>query len=130
MKLKGIFALLALSVVVKGTWWAAAVQPVILSLGAVFTALNHDVLDINPIEWQSFKPFINKQAKNKRKERERRPKRAKRKPDEKPDRPVYITEEEAEKEREEFTPLTEEELKEQREEFLKERARMDKELKR
>ena len=49
MKLKVIFALYTLSVIVKGMWWTAAVQPVILSLGAVFTAINLDVLDIEPI---------------------------------------------------------------------------------
>ena len=49
MKLKDIFALFTLSVIVKGTWWAAAVKPIILSLGAVLTAIDKDVLDIEPI---------------------------------------------------------------------------------
>ena len=40
---------------VKSAWWAAAVQPVILSLGAVLGALDQDVLNI------SWLPFINKQ---------------------------------------------------------------------
>ena len=53
MKLKVIFALCALSVMVKGTWWAAAVQPVILSLGAILGALDLDVVNIQP--WQIFK---------------------------------------------------------------------------
>ena len=44
-----LFALLTLSTIVKGTWWVAAVQPVILSLGAIFTAIDSDVLDIKPI---------------------------------------------------------------------------------
>ena len=48
MKLISIFALFTLSSIVKGTWWAAAVQPVILSLGAVLTALDLD-LDVQPI---------------------------------------------------------------------------------
>ena len=49
MKLRDIVALLALSVIVKGTFWVAAVQPFILSLGAMFTAINLDVLDIESI---------------------------------------------------------------------------------
>ena len=53
MKLKGVFALLSLSVMVKGTWWSAAVQPIILSLGAIMGAIDLDVLEI---------PFINKYA--------------------------------------------------------------------
>ena len=55
MDLKVIFAILALFVMVKGTWWAAAVQPVILSLGAVLSAIDLDVLDTQLM------PFINKQ---------------------------------------------------------------------
>ena len=46
MKLRDIFALFALSVRVNGFVWAAAVQPVILSLGAMLAAVNLDVLDI------------------------------------------------------------------------------------
>ena len=49
MKLRDIFALLSLSVIVKGTWLAAAIQPVILSLGALFSAIDLDVLDVEPI---------------------------------------------------------------------------------
>ena len=59
MKLKSIFALFTLSVMVKGTWLAAVVQPVILSLGAVLGALDLDVLDV-----QYLLPFINKQDEN------------------------------------------------------------------
>ena len=59
MKLLAIFALFQLIVFVKSTWWAAAVQPVILSIGAVFTALNSDVLnfDAQPIEWRNWLPL-------------------------------------------------------------------------
>ena len=46
MKILLIFALFALSVVVKGSWWAAAVQPVILGLGAIYTAIDLDVIDV------------------------------------------------------------------------------------
>ena len=54
MKLRSILALSTLCVIVKGAWWAAAVQPVILSLGAVLSAIDLDVLDIQM-------PFLNKQ---------------------------------------------------------------------
>ena len=55
MKLSSIVALtITLSVVVEGTWWAAAVQPVILGLGAVLAAIDLDVLDLSSM------PFINK----------------------------------------------------------------------
>ena len=63
MKLKYIFALLSLCLIVKGAWWAAAVQPVILSLGAVMGALDRDVLDVQSIEWKGWMPFINKKDK-------------------------------------------------------------------
>ena len=59
MKIFDIFALSALIVMVKGTLWAAAVQPVILSIGALLTAIDLDVLDIN-----LSLPFINKQSKS------------------------------------------------------------------
>ena len=49
MKLISIFALFALSLVVEGTWIAAAVQPVILSIGAALAAIDLDVLDVQPI---------------------------------------------------------------------------------
>ena len=38
--LSHIFALLTLCVMVKGAFWAAAVNPVLLSLGAIFGALD------------------------------------------------------------------------------------------
>ena len=60
MKSIDIFALFTLSVIVKGTWLAAAVQPVILSLGTVLAALDLDVLDVQPIKWKNFLPFTNK----------------------------------------------------------------------
>ena len=45
MKLIFVFTLFSLSVLVNGAWWAAAIQPVILSLGAILTAIDSDVLD-------------------------------------------------------------------------------------
>ena len=53
MKLSSIFILFTLIVIVKGAWWAAAVQPVILGLGAILTTFNQDVIDLEL-------PFINK----------------------------------------------------------------------
>ena len=46
MKLANIVALFTLSVIVEGTWLAATVQPIILTLGAMFGAIDQDVLDI------------------------------------------------------------------------------------
>ena len=63
MKLIGIFVLLTLIVIVKGTWWAAAVQPFILGFGAIFAALDLDVLDVQPIDSKNLMPFVNKQDK-------------------------------------------------------------------
>ena len=56
MKLLATFALILLSTIVKAAWWIPAVQPVILSLGAVLTAFNLDVLniDVQPIEWKNW----------------------------------------------------------------------------
>ena len=62
MKLSDIVALLTLSVMVKGAW-LAAVQPVILSIGALLSAIDLDVLD-EKIEWKNFLPFINKNSKS------------------------------------------------------------------
>ena len=57
MKIAVIFALVTLSVVVKGAFWAAAVQPVILSLGAVLAAIDLDVLDVQASELKKWKVF-------------------------------------------------------------------------
>ena len=46
-----IFVVLILSVAVKGAWWATATQPIILSIGAAFAALNLNadlISDIQP----------------------------------------------------------------------------------
>ena len=60
MNLNSFLALVTLCVVVKGAWLAAAVQPVILGLGAVFTALNLDVLDGVVIELMNRLPLEKK----------------------------------------------------------------------
>ena len=41
-----LFTVFTLNEIVKGAWWVAATQPIILSLGAAFGALN---LDLQPI---------------------------------------------------------------------------------
>ena len=66
MKLTNIIALFTLITMVKGLWWAAAVQPVILSLGAILGAIELDLLNnVELIELRSILPFINKHEKNK-----------------------------------------------------------------
>ena len=60
MKLRDILILFTLNVIVKGVFWAAAVQPVILGLGALFSAIDLDVLDVQLIELKSLLPFVSK----------------------------------------------------------------------
>ena len=57
MKLTFILTLLQICVIVKGTLLAAVARPVILSFGTMFTALNHDLLDKQTIDWKSLLPF-------------------------------------------------------------------------
>ena len=71
MKLVSFLALLALIEIVRGTWWAAAIQPVILSLGTVLTAINQDVLDINSIEWKNLQIFKNEKEEQKEEKKEK-----------------------------------------------------------
>ena len=58
MKLITILTIFSLSIIVKGAWWAAAVQPVILGFGAAFAALDHDVVDTNFFGWRDFIKWI------------------------------------------------------------------------
>ena len=57
-KISDIIILISLIVVVKGTWWAAAAQPVILGLGAAFAAIDLDLtsylidFDIEKPSWR------------------------------------------------------------------------------
>ena len=62
MKLRSIFVVFTLLVVVKGAWMAAIVSPVMVGLGAVFSAIDQEVLNVQSFEWKSWLPFINKQA--------------------------------------------------------------------
>ena len=54
MKLRGILALFTLSVITKGAWWDATVQPIILSLGAMMAAVDLDVLDVHLFDWRQW----------------------------------------------------------------------------
>ena len=59
MKLRVIFALATLMVMVNGAWWAAAaVQPVLLSLGAMLGAIDLEVLNLQPIELKKWMPYL------------------------------------------------------------------------
>ena len=49
MKFTVLFVIISLSVIVKGTFWAAAVQPFVLGLGAMLGTVDLDVLDVEPI---------------------------------------------------------------------------------
>ena len=44
MKTICIFVIYTLSVIVEGTWWTAAMRPIILSFGAAFSSFNLDEL--------------------------------------------------------------------------------------
>ena len=43
----------SLAVIVKGAWWAAAVQPVLLGLGAAFATIDLDIQH-NNFTWPDF----------------------------------------------------------------------------
>ena len=57
--IRGIIVVFTLIMAVKGTWWASAAQPIILSLGAILAAVD---LDVYSSEFQNLLPFINKVA--------------------------------------------------------------------
>ena len=62
MKLSEIIVLFGVFVMANGAWWAAAVQPVILSIGALFAALDLDletVIDTKPFELRKLMIFKN-----------------------------------------------------------------------
>ena len=56
-----IIAILTLSTVVEGALWVGAAQPIILSFGAVFAAINLDLQPIFDVDWR--KLLIYKQEK-------------------------------------------------------------------
>ena len=55
--MKIVLVIFALTVMVNGAWWATAVQPVILSIGAAFAALNSDLQPILDINWRNVLTF-------------------------------------------------------------------------
>ena len=61
MKTSILIVLCVLSVTINGTWWVGFAQPILLSFGAAFAALNLDlepILNVQPIElkkWLSSK---------------------------------------------------------------------------
>ena len=62
MKLSEIVVLFGVFVMAKGAWWAAAVQPVILSIGALFAALDLDLepfIATKPLELRKLMIFKN-----------------------------------------------------------------------
>ena len=57
MNFQFILILFTLSVMVKGAWWAAAVQPVVLSFGTMMAVVDLDVLDVhflNIFDWKKW----------------------------------------------------------------------------
>ena len=64
MKILVIFVLFTLSVLVNGSLWTVAVQPIILSLGAMMAAVDQDVLDVHFFDWKSwFRPVVDEERK-------------------------------------------------------------------
>ena len=70
MKSKVFFSILNLIVIVKAALLATAVQPVILTLGAVMAALDLDVLDVQPIAWRNWKIFKSEKKESQQEETE------------------------------------------------------------
>ena len=60
MKSQIIIALFTLVMMAKGAFWTGAIQPFILSLGAILGAIDSDVLEVDSIKWRNFLPFVNK----------------------------------------------------------------------
>ena len=48
-----------MSAIVKGAWWIAAAQPIILSIGAAFAALNLDIQPLLASDWKNMLIFKN-----------------------------------------------------------------------
>ena len=53
-----------LSAIAKGAWWVAAAQPIILSFGAAFAALNLDVQPFLDIDLKKLMIFRNDKEDN------------------------------------------------------------------
>ena len=58
MKTKVIFALSTLGITVKGVWWVALAQPIILGFGAALTAVDLDLIQpILDVDWRKLLIF-------------------------------------------------------------------------
>ena len=53
MKISCVFAVITLSTVVNGAWWVNAFQPIVLSFGATFAALNLDFQPLLDVDWKN-----------------------------------------------------------------------------
>ena len=72
MKLSCIFTILALSNIVRGAWWAAAMQPIAVTLGAAFAAFNGDVQPLLDLDLKKLIIFKQEKDETERKEDEAR----------------------------------------------------------
>ena len=52
-----VYTVFTLIAIAKGAWWLAAVQPVMLSFGAAFAALNLDLQPIIDVDWRKWNIF-------------------------------------------------------------------------
>ena len=59
-----IFTVFTLTAIAKGAWWVAAAQPIILSFGAAFAALNLDVQPLLDIDLKKLMIFKNDKEDN------------------------------------------------------------------
>ena len=59
MKTSCIFVVFTLGMFVEGAFWAAAVQPIILSFGAAFAALSIDAQPFLDVDWKNLLIFKN-----------------------------------------------------------------------
>ena len=57
MKLRSLYTLFTLIVMVKGAWWAAVTQPFILSLGSLMAGVDQEVLDVHTFNWGKWLPW-------------------------------------------------------------------------
>ena len=55
MKPTILIALIYLTVIVNGVWWAAAAQPIIIGMGALFAAIDMDLELLQDIKFYSWK---------------------------------------------------------------------------
>ena len=59
-----LFTVFIITAIAKGAWWVAAAQPIILSFGAAFAALNLDVQTLIDIDLKKLMIFRNDKEDN------------------------------------------------------------------